>query len=245
MAVRPDHHPIGIIDAPPGALLYDWSNADPTEVAGLLRALMPRRSRVLDIGCDSGAVTLMANRDKANEMWGVEPDPKRATLARARGIRAEAASLDPQFVACHSPFDVVVLADVLEHVAASAELLKLATAALKPEGLVLLSVPNVAHWTVRLNLLRGRFDYTDTGILDATHLRWFTEKTVRALCRSCGLDVLSVQQSAGNDMPEYRRAFPCRFLPGRLRRPLVRRLTRELPRLFCCQHVVCARLPAV
>src|SRR5258708_16827133 len=244
MAVRPDTHTIGIIGAPPDALLYDGRNDDPTEVAGLLRALMPRRSRVLDIGCDSGAVTLIANRDKDNEMWGVEPDPERAALARARGIRAEASSLDRQFVACHSPFDVVVLADVLEHVAAPAELLKLPIAALQPEGLVLLSVPNVAHWTVRLNLLRGRFDYTDTGILDATHLRWFTEKTVRALCRSCGLEVLSVQHSAGNDTPEYRRTFPWRFLPGLLRRPLFRRLTRALPRLFGCQHVVCARLSA-
>jgi hypothetical protein len=56
--------------------------------------------------------------------------------------------------------------------------------------------------------------------------------------------VLSVQHSAGNDMPEYRRAFPWRFLPGRLRCPLVRRLTWALPSLFGCQHVVCARLPA-
>ena len=78
MTVSPDTHAIGIIDAPPDALRYDWSNDDPTEVAGLLRALMPRRSRVLDIGCGSGAVTLIANRDKDNEVWGVEPDPTRS-----------------------------------------------------------------------------------------------------------------------------------------------------------------------
>src|SRR5258708_14126188 len=123
---------------------------------------------------------------------GLNPILERAALARARGIRAEASSLDRQFLACHSPFDVVVLADVLEHVAAPAELLKLAVAALKPEDLVLLAVPNVAHWTVRLILLRGRVDYADTRILKPTPLRWFTQKTVRALCPSCGPGLLCV-----------------------------------------------------
>jgi methionine biosynthesis protein MetW len=243
MAASPDEHALGIIQAS-DALRYDWSNDDPSEVAGLLYALMPDRSRVLDIGCGTGSVALIANRDKENEVWGIEPDPERAALARARGIRVECGRLDRAFPDRHPPFDVVVLADVLEHVAAPGEFLGLAIAALKPGGLILLSVPNVAHWTVRLNLLRGRFDYTETGILDATHLRWFTEKTIRALCRNRGLDVLDVRHSAGNDLPEYRSAVPWKFLPGRLRRRVVRVLTRGLPRLFGCQHVVSARLSA-
>jgi SAM-dependent methyltransferase len=238
----PDANALGIADVP-DALRYDWGNDDPAEVGGLLRALMPSRSLVLDVGCGTGMVTLIANRDKNNQVLAIEPDPERAKLARVRGINVECGYLDQKFLARHPPFDVVVLSDVLEHVAAPGEFLKLAIGALKPGGLILLSVPNVAHWTVRFNLLFGRFDYTETGILDATHLRWFTEQTICALCHNCGLDVLSVQHSAGNDLSEYRQGFPWRFLPGRVRRRLVRGLTRSLPRLFGCQHVISARLP--
>jgi methionine biosynthesis protein MetW len=238
----PDRQALGLVQGSPAALRYDWGTDDPHEVAGMLNALMPCRARVLDIGCGTGSVTLIANRDKGNELWGIEPDPERASLARTRGIDMTCGVLDQDFLARHERFDVVVLADVLEHVASPADLLGLAAEALNQDGLILLSVPNVAHWTVRLNLLRGRFDYTETGIFDATHLRWFTEKTIRSLCRDCGLEVLSVQHTAGNEMPEYRRAFPWRILPGRVRRRTVCALARGLPRLFGCQHVVSARL---
>lgn len=244
MGMNPDAHAAGIIDTTPQALRYDWCSDDPAEVAGILRDLMPQRSRVLDIGCGTGAVTLVANRDKDNDLYGIEPDPTRATVARSRGINVVCGNLDQGFLDGHPPFDVIVLADVLEHVAAPGEFLSRALSALKPDGLVLLSVPNVAHWTVRFGLLFGRFDYTETGILDATHLRWFSEKTIRKLCEYCGLDVLSMRHSAGNDLQEYRQALLWRSMPARLRRPLVRRLTHMAPGLFACQHVLQARLPA-
>jgi methionine biosynthesis protein MetW len=239
--LSPDAHALGVIRAPQ-ALRYDWSSDDPAEVAGILHTLMPSRVRVLDVGCGTGAVTLVANRGKDNEVWGIEPDPERAALAGARGINVTRGTLDHAFVRRHQPFDVVMLADVLEHVPAPAKLLGLAASALRPGGLVLLSVPNVAHWTMRLHLLRGRFDYSDTGIRDATHLRWFTKTTIRALVQGCGLDVLSVHHSAGYDLPEYGH-LPWRLLPGRVRRLLVRRLTRAAPRLFGCQHVISAQRP--
>ncbi|HWB51569.1 MAG TPA: class I SAM-dependent methyltransferase [Stellaceae bacterium] len=240
IAPRPDAHAYGLAPAPE-ALRYDWGNDEPAEVAGILHTMMPSNARVLDVGCGTGAVTLIANRGKNNELWGIEPEPERARLAGVRGIRVTCGTLDRAFVEGHPPFDVVMLADVLEHVAAPGELLERAASAVKPDGLVLLSVPNAAHWTMRLHLLYGRFDYAETGIRDATHLRWFTEKTIRALCRHCGLEVVAMRHSAGNDLPEYRRHLPWRLLPGRVRRPLVRRLTRAAPRLFGCQHVVAAK----
>jgi len=239
--VSPDAHTLGVVRAP--ALRYDWSSDDPAEVAGILHELMPSHARVLDIGCGTGAVTLVANSGKNNDVWGIEPDPERAALAGTRGIKVTCGTLDRAFMADQPPFDVVMLSDVLEHVAAPAELLGLAAGALQPGGLILLSVPNVAHWTMRLHLLRGRFDYTETGIRDATHLRWFTETTVRALVRECGLDVLCVRQTAGNDLPEYHH-LPWRLLPDRTRRSFIRRLTQTAPRLFGCQHVISARRPS-
>ena len=233
---------IGFVCGSPNALRYDWASDDPEEVAGVLRSMMPNDVRVLDIGCGTGAVTALVNRNKNNNVCGIEPDPMRAARARTRDIEVYNGMLDETFGSRHAPFDVVVMADVLEHVAAPVDLLGRAAGILKPGGLVLLSVPNVAHWTVRLGLLCGRFDYTETGILDATHLRWFTQKTIVTLCNSYGLKVLSVLQTAGSDLPEYR-SLPWKFLPERLRRSIVRRLARRPPRLFGCQHVIAARVP--
>jgi methionine biosynthesis protein MetW len=205
ITASPDTHAVGVIDTIPEALRYDWCSDDPTEVAGILRDLMPPHSRVLDIGCGSGAVTLAVNWGKNNDLWGIEPDPTRAAVARSRGINVTCGTLDRKFVDSHAPFDAIMLADVLEHMAAPGEFLELALDALKPGGLILVSVPNVAHWTVRFGLLFGQFEYTETGIRDATHLRWFTKKTIRQLCQNYGLKVLSVRHSAGNDLPEYRK----------------------------------------
>jgi hypothetical protein len=62
---------------------------------------------------------------------------------------------------------------------------------LAPGGHVLLSVPNIAHWTARLNLLFGRFDYTDGYLMDRTHLRWFTWRTARAMAQASGYVVVA------------------------------------------------------
>ena len=75
-------------------------------------------------------------------------------------------------------FDVVVFADVLEHLRDPLPVLRRAATLLAPGGAVLVSVPNIAHGDLRLNLLRGRFDYTPTGLLDDTHTRFFTRETL-------------------------------------------------------------------
>jgi SAM-dependent methyltransferase len=62
-------------------LRYAWRSDDPAEVAGTLHTLIPARARVLDVGCGAGAVALVANRGKDNEVWGIEPDPERAAVA--------------------------------------------------------------------------------------------------------------------------------------------------------------------
>ena len=82
--------------------------------------------------------------------------------------------LTEDYLRRQGPFDVVILADILEHLAEPAALLRLVARELNPGGMVLISVPNVARWSVRWHLMRGRFDYTETGIMDVTHLSWFT-----------------------------------------------------------------------
>jgi 2-polyprenyl-3-methyl-5-hydroxy-6-metoxy-1,4-benzoquinol methylase len=130
-------------------------------------------------------------------------------------------------------FDFVVLGDVLEHLADPWEALRLVRGLLSPGGVAVVSVPNVAAWPVRLGLLAGSFEYRDFGILDRTHLRFFTRATARELVESAGFAV------------ERERFVHLERPPGPLRRrlPLVtsvidRTLARALPGLFAQQFVL-------
>ncbi len=238
----PDRHADGLTEQRADPLRYDGHTDDPTEVAGLLRLLMPSGVRVLDVGCGTGSVAAIVHRDKHNQVVAIEPDADRAALARSRGLDVYQGYLDSAFLTNHDPFDAVMASDVLEHVASPADLLSSMVRAAKPGGLLLISVPNIAHWSVRLNLLIGRFDYEPSGIMDATHLRWFTARTVRALIESMGCELVTLSQTAGASLPVYKRGFLGR-LPGRARAYAVRRLTRVMPHLFGVQHVLVARTP--
>lgn len=89
------------------------------------------------------------------------------------------------------PFDVVVAGDVLEHLLDPGAVLDRLRPLVKPDGRLLVSLPNVANVTVRLSLLAGRFEYGPRGILDGTHVRFFTRKTGRRLLASHGFTILS------------------------------------------------------
>jgi methionine biosynthesis protein MetW len=239
-ASSPDASAGGMLDAAPNPLRYDGIFREPDEITDCLCRLIPRGARLLDIGCGTGVITHVLASEHDCRIVGFEPDAARAELARARGldIRSEFATLDA--VSRLEKFDVVLFADVLEHTPQPAELLKVAAAALKPGGCVVVSVPNVAHWSVRLNLLFGRFNFADTGIMDATHLRWFTRRTLLELLSRSGFRIEAHATTAGTWQNCYRR-MPLRLIPTRLRSPLVRVANRLMPRLFGCQHVVRAK----
>jgi SAM-dependent methyltransferase len=94
------------------------------------------------------------------------------------------------------PFDVVVAGDILEHLEDPGRALTLLRRLVRPRGVLLVSLPNVANITVRLSLLFGRFDYDPRGILDATHLRFFTRRTGRTLLEAHGFRTTSVTATA-------------------------------------------------
>ncbi|WP_445193251.1 class I SAM-dependent methyltransferase [Sphingomonas sp. Tas61C01] len=233
----PDLHAIGFLKERVDPLRYSGHTEEPMEVGSILRSMMPSGVRVLDVGCGTGSVTAIANRAKGNDVVGVEPDEDRAGIVRSRGIAVRVGELDGDMQRELGLFDVVMSSDVLEHVAASQTFLALLKASLRPGGMLLLSVPNVAHWSVRAMILSGRFDYEDVGIMDATHLRWFTAKSLRALLDGCGFDVVEMRQTAGSTLPIYQRGLLGK-IPGRVRRPAVRAGTRLLPLMFGVQHVV-------
>src|SRR5262245_58844798 len=209
----------------------------------MLAELVPVGSRVLDVGCGTGSVSRIIADSRNAQIIGIEPNSDRAAAARARGLEVHQAPFTPDVLQGLARFDVVMFADVLEHVAEPNTFLQLAKRALLPGGRVVASVPNVAHWSVRIDLLRGRFEYQPFGIRDSTHLRWFTAESVKRLFESSSLRVVSLQHTAGVTLPEYETRRPWRWIPRSRRYALIRTLARRLPLLFGCQHVIHA-IPA-
>ena len=147
-----------------------------------------RGRRALDVGAADG---FLAERLTA-QGWSVtalERDPELAARARGRCKEVVVADLESALPLLHGPFDAIVYGDVLEHLSDPRAVLGALDQALAPGGTVIVSVPNVAHLWVRLSLLAGRFDYADRGILDRTHLRFFTRRTLLELLRGAGLTV--------------------------------------------------------
>lgn len=151
-------------------------------------AMIGSGHRVLEVGCAVGHVT-RALVAAGNQVVGVEIDPVAAAEAESIAERVHVADLDRvRLVEIESgTFDVVLLGDVLEHLRDPLRTLTDAVSLLAPAGRVVISVPNVAHIDVRLMLLEGRWDYQGTGLLDATHLRWFTKASLRRLLHDAGL----------------------------------------------------------
>jgi SAM-dependent methyltransferase len=144
--------------------------------------------RALDVGAADGFLAELLTR-RGWVVTAVERDPVQAERARTRCqevILADLAEGAPQL---SGPFDAIVYGDVLEHLPDPLLTLASVNEHLAPAGLVVVSVPNVAHLWVRLSLLAGRFDYADRGILDRTHLRFFTRRTLLALLEDAGLHV--------------------------------------------------------
>jgi methionine biosynthesis protein MetW len=243
LSADPDGVALGVLGRRPDPLRYGQGDtADPAEAPALMRSLLPANARVLDVGCGAGGVTTAINSGKNNTVLCIEPDPERGAAARGRGLQVVSGVFDEDFAKTCGAFDAIVFADVLEHLADPARVVALAGRCLRPGGVLIVSVPNVAHWTVRLRLLFGRFDYRDRGIMDATHLRWFTRKTLVAMLAHAGFQVSAVHGSVGLWMPEYWRK-PLSLLPQRVRRRLVLLLMRAFPGLMACQHVAAATIP--
>ena len=146
---------------------------------------------VLDVGCADGDVGRLL-QETGNRVSGLDRDEEAAEKARADLERVVVADLDTSSLLDHfeaASFDVVVLADVLEHLREPERALREATELLREGGRLVLSVPNVAHGALRLALLQGRWSYTETGLLDRTHLHFFTRTSLLQLLEGVGLAV--------------------------------------------------------
>jgi SAM-dependent methyltransferase len=184
----------------------------------LLRLIPPDAGTVLEIGCGAGALAQVYRRINPGVKWvGWDINREAIEVANSEGRCTAAVVRDIDSRDLPGPdgdpkIDVMIFGDVLEHLRDPWRALEGTCRYLKPGGLVLASIPNVGHWTVIAGLLRGEWDYQDEGLLDRTHLRFFTLKSIRELFKGAGLEMFEVRgRKIGNEgYPEFvRMNGPC------------------------------------
>lgn len=163
---------------------------------GLLRLWNGRRGlRVLDAGCGF-ATTSERIQQIGNDVTGIEESAVACEVASKRIGRVVQADLLHADLG-DAQFDVIIFADVLEHVAWPVGVLRDYLRWLAPNGSVIVSLPNVGLWSARFARLLGRWEYEETGVLDRTHLRFFTRKSSRWLLGQCGLSPIATTYNPG------------------------------------------------
>jgi 2-polyprenyl-3-methyl-5-hydroxy-6-metoxy-1,4-benzoquinol methylase len=155
-----------------------------------------RNARILEIGCSGGETGAIALAEgKCGHYCGVEMFERAAEKARGKishllhgNIETLELPWDPE------TFDVLIMSEVLEHLADPWAVLRKLRPLLKPGARIFASSPNISHYRIIAMLIRGQWTLTDMGIMDRTHLRWFTPAAYRGLFESCDYRVDSVRE---------------------------------------------------
>ena len=170
--------------------------------------------RLLDVGCARGHLA----KEFIKQGWvvtGVEYNQEDAELARKEGINVIIGSAEAAFSDIAESFDVIVFADVLEHLVDPLAILQLVKQRLTPNGRIVISIPNIAHLTIRIQLLLGSFNYSDRGILDRTHLHFYTKKSLKEMISAAGLQTVHLGATPApveEVFPVLRKIAPLRLL---------------------------------
>lgn len=174
----------------------DFEGSSHRILMGLIARHAKRGGTLLDLGAAGGELG-SAVRDHFSRTLGFEYNVDCLSDLCGRFDQAVIADLET-IKRLPGDIDAIVLADVLEHLRNPARALALVREALNEDGRVFISVPNIANITVRLGLLLGIFEYRDRGILDHTHLRFYTKRTIRQEIERAGFRIL---ETSGSSVP--------------------------------------------
>ena len=202
--------------------------------------LVPRAARrVLDIGCGAGRLGEALKARQPAEVVGIELDEAAAAVARIRlddVLVGDIERLAPEFPA--ASFDAIVCADALEHMREPGRVLRMARSWLAPEGRLIASIPNVRYHGVVRSLLDGNWTYEPAGLLDRTHLRFFTRREVEKLFHRAGF-VVEEMRWVGSPGDDPGRRRPGEVRSGRLQ--VVGLTDAEADEFYAYQYLVVAR----
>jgi methionine biosynthesis protein MetW len=201
----------------------------PASLYGQIVACVRPRSRVLEVGCATGYLSEYLTSRLSCKVVGVEKDSRAAEVARQRCLSIVIGDIQVDDVMsrvgalAESGYDRILLIAVLEHLAEPEVVMTKLKPMLAPGGRVIITLPNIAHWTVRRDLLLGRFEYQEYGVLDRTHLRFFTLDSATRLIEGCGFCIEHVGMEYVGLMPLRRLAAKSLPIGERLLGRLLRR----------------------
>jgi len=164
--------------------------AQPTIIINLVR----KNTKVLDVGCGNGFLGHYLKENRGCKVWGIERNESWAKEAKEHYEDVVIVDLNYERICerLQEKFDVIILADILEHLISPATVLNQIKKFVTENTDIIISLPNIALWRIRLNLLFGRFNYTNRGILDKTHLRFYTLKSAKELISKSGYKIQNI-----------------------------------------------------
>lgn len=163
-------------------------------VSMLLKYVQPN-STILEFGCANGRMTRFMHEELNCKVYIVEYDAdayQDAVRYAVDGVCGDIMDFEWEKQFANLKFDHIIFADVLEHLSNPKRVISVCQEFLKFEGTMLVSVPNIGHNDILIKLFQGRFEYTKTGLLDDTHIHFFSEKTVKSLFESEGFFVSDI-----------------------------------------------------
>lgn len=177
----------------PAHELYQYKPFDGSShlwAQNILAKISPQAA-VLDFGAGSGCMGNYLKSIDITDIYAVEIDPEAQEHLSTiyKEVKDDISAFDGK------KFDVVLLLDILEHLPNPRSFLQQLKSYLAKDALILVSIPNIAHWSIRFSLLFGSFNYTERGILDRSHLHFFTRKSFKRLVKESGFSTLELSQS--------------------------------------------------
>ena len=160
-----------------------------------IQAIVPADvKKVLDIGCGAGAFGVALKNKLGCEVWGIEPVDEAANEARGVLDKVFTGLFEEVVDQIDQQFDLVCFNDVLEHMPDPWSCLNRTKSLLKPGGIVIASMPNILHYQEFIDILvKKDFKYESAGIMDKTHMRFFTRKSMMRMFEECGYKVIEVK----------------------------------------------------
>lgn len=159
-----------------------------TDIDYLSTSLVKPKLKILELGSATGFMSQYFRKHLGCTVVGVDINPE----AKPDIIGDLSSSSTWKKIRTQAPYDLVFASSVLEHLPRPEATLQLIKVSLKPKGELIVTTSNFAHWRMRFNMLRGKFDYEDYGPLDRTHLRFFTYFTFQKLIKDAGFKINQV-----------------------------------------------------
>ena len=176
----------------------------------MLKYVPSDAKKILDVGCSTGNFGKLIKSEQTSEIWGVEIDPDAAEIASQRIDNVICGAFNSELELPENNFDCIIFNDVLEHMIDPYAALRYAKKLLSVDGKIVASIPNVRFFeNIWLLIVNKSWEYLDSGILDRTHLRFFTKKSIAMMFEQQGykIELLEGINEIGMTAPHLARKF--------------------------------------